>query len=538
MPPSSSRSASATGSSSERIAAWVFAIYLSAALPVLLGLGSHYWFRGDEWAFFAGGSITDPAVLFRSINLHWSTLPILVYHTLYSVFGLHSYLPFQLVLILLHLTLCYLLRVIMRRAGVGPWVATICAASFVLFGVGKENILSGVQISQVGSIVLGLIHLLLADHDGPNDWRDWLGLLCGMGSIMSSGFGPPMVVIVGLAVICRRGWQPAAFHTIPLAVVYLSWWIVNHTSVMTEHGSPSPFILAFWVIAGVGGVFLSLGGYPVVAVALCALFVTGLILAWKPLSLAALRQQAHLPLAMLTGAVALQTVIGLERWPMIYILGWDAPHTGRYLSVCAALALPAFAVAADAVVRRWRWMLPVVCALLLVGIGVNMTRFGSDSPPSAEAFADSRAALLAAAYSPLAASAPPDLMPEPHGFAGGQVEMSFLLAARDSGRLPPPPIMTDALQSQTELRLSVQQLAGPVPQSHGCAEYAESIELAPKVGDLYKFTTPVLISLGETGAPLAYNSDWGSLPAIRILRADLRLHLAPKTPAASFVMCQ
>jgi hypothetical protein len=98
--------------------------------------------------------------------------------------------------------------------------------------------------------------------------------------------------------------------------------------------------------------------------------------------------------------------------------------------------------------------------------------------------------------------------------------------------------MTDVLQSQTELRLSVQQLPGPIPESHVCAEYTESIELNPKVGDLFGFTTPILISLGETGAPLDYNSGWGSLPAIRILRPNLTLHLAPKPPATSFGLCQ
>jgi hypothetical protein len=107
--------------SSERIAVGAFGIYCAVALPILVHLGSHYWFMGDEWAFLVGGSITEPEVLFRPINSHWSTLPILVYRALYSLFGLYSYLPVQLCLILLHLTLCCLLRIIMRRAGVGPW---------------------------------------------------------------------------------------------------------------------------------------------------------------------------------------------------------------------------------------------------------------------------------------------------------------------------------------------------------------------------------------------------------------------------------
>ena len=62
----------------------------------------------------------------------------------------------------------------MRRAGVGPWTATIVAAVFVLFGPGEENIVWAFQFTFVGAIMFGLVHLILSDHDGPVDRRDWL----------------------------------------------------------------------------------------------------------------------------------------------------------------------------------------------------------------------------------------------------------------------------------------------------------------------------------------------------------------------------
>jgi hypothetical protein len=529
-----SQAAGATGFSSERIAAVVFGVYLVVALPVLVSLGSHYWFAGDEWAFLVGGSITDPAVLFRPVQSHWSTLPILVYRALYSVFGLHSYLPFQLCIILLHLILCCLLRAIMRRAGVGPWMATVAAAAFVLFGSAEPNILAGNQIGVVGSIVLGISHLMLADHDGPIDRRDWLGLLCGLGSIMSSGFGPPMVIIVGLAVICRRGWLPVLFHTLPLAAVYVIWWLSNHTESPVEQVFPALTFILQWVVHGLIGVFLALGGYTLVAGALGVLLLIGLILAWTPLSLPMLRQRASLPAAMFVGALVLLAVISTKR----SALGIEGARLNHYIGLCSALSLPALAVAADAVVRRWRWMMPVVCIPLLIGLGVNTTRFGSTVLTTPAIFAASRTTLLAVAHSPLAEHAPADLRPEPNEFIGGEVDMAFLIEARNYGRLPPPPIMTDALRSKTELRLSVQQLSGPSSGATSCAMYAESIELNPEVGDIYKFMTPVLISLGESGAPLAYNSSWASLPSIRILRPDLQLRLSPKPPATSFGLCK
>lgn len=94
---------------------------------------------------------------------------------MYSVFGLREYWPYQLIVISLHLTVAVLLRVVMRRAGVGPWLATICAGVFVLFGPGEDNILWAFQIGFAGALVLGIVQLLLADHDGPFNRRDWAG---------------------------------------------------------------------------------------------------------------------------------------------------------------------------------------------------------------------------------------------------------------------------------------------------------------------------------------------------------------------------
>ncbi len=62
--------------------------------------------------------------LLRPHNEHISVLPILVYRALWHLFGLHSYDPYQLCVIALHLTAAVLLRAVMRRSGVNPWIAT------------------------------------------------------------------------------------------------------------------------------------------------------------------------------------------------------------------------------------------------------------------------------------------------------------------------------------------------------------------------------------------------------------------------------
>ena len=135
-------------------AAWLsFGAVEVASIPLLLFWGRHWWFWADDWDFLAsrtGGNIKD---LFRSHYQHWTTLPVVAYRLLWLVFGLRSYVPYQLLVIAAHLTAAALLRVVMRRAGVRAWPATLVAAVFVFFGAGAENILIAFQITFVGSLV-------------------------------------------------------------------------------------------------------------------------------------------------------------------------------------------------------------------------------------------------------------------------------------------------------------------------------------------------------------------------------------------------
>ena len=85
----------------------------------------------------------------------------------------------------------------------------------MFFGAGAENILVAFQITFVGALVFGLTQLLLADHDGPLDRRDWLGLLAGFAGLLCSGVAITMTVVVGLAVLLRRGLARLARGAVP-----------------------------------------------------------------------------------------------------------------------------------------------------------------------------------------------------------------------------------------------------------------------------------------------------------------------------------
>src|SRR5262249_44045899 len=147
--------------------------------------------------------------LFRAHFQHWSTVIVVVYRFLWQLFGAR-YLPYELFAIVLYLTVAALLRAIMRRAGIGPWVATAAASLLVLFGAGVENNFF------TAVLVFSLVHLLFADHEGPINWRDAAGLAAGVAALMCSGLAVTTTIVVGIAMLLRRGWRIALLHTVPL----------------------------------------------------------------------------------------------------------------------------------------------------------------------------------------------------------------------------------------------------------------------------------------------------------------------------------
>src|SRR5437879_3944706 len=110
-----------------RVALGAFVAVEAFALPLLIALGRSIWFTADEWDPIATRTAWDLGDLFRPHNEHWSTLPILVYRLLWWLVGLRTHLPYLVIAVLLHLTVAALLRAVMRRAGIGPWLASLAA---------------------------------------------------------------------------------------------------------------------------------------------------------------------------------------------------------------------------------------------------------------------------------------------------------------------------------------------------------------------------------------------------------------------------
>jgi hypothetical protein len=406
------------------------------------------WFFRDDWDFLAGRGL-NVSDLLRQHGGHLVALPLVVFRVMYDVVGLRSYLPYQVLPIALHLTAAALLRAVMRRAGVSPWVATVAATLFVFFGAGSQDIIWAFQITFSGPLVLGLGQLLLADHDGPLDRRDWIGLGLGFAALLCSGVAIAMIGVVGLATLLRRGWRIALFHIGPLAIVYVAWYL--HYAGSAAHVSDLS-VLVDWLRTGAGAVFDALAQVPFVGWALALMLVVGLVLAWRGYDDGTQRRrQGAAVAAMLVGAFGFLLISGINR----AVFGTQFAASSRYLHIVAALLLPALAVAGDALIRLRRAFAPVVFALFLVGLPGNIGDTGDSFSPH-HFFVNYEQTMRSLPRTPLASQVPKDLRPELVN--APVITIGWLLEAAHSGRLAAPRASTVREAATDRLRLSLEQL--------------------------------------------------------------------------------
>jgi hypothetical protein len=420
----------------------VFAATCLGAIPLLLWYGRGAWFTLDEWDLVALRTAGNLGDLFRPHYQHWFTLPIIEFRVLFQVFGLRTYVPYQLLSILMHIAAAALLFVVMRRAQVFPWLATVYAGAFVLFGSGASDMLNAFQISFVGALVFGLVQLIFADHDGPIDRRDWVGLLFGLLALMCSGIAVTMVIVVGIATLLRRNWRVAVFHTVPLGVVYLVWFaIIGHNQnqhLPIEHPTVSE-VLRF-VAVGLRAALGDLGQVPVVPVALAVVLVGGIYVAYRQLGREDFRRRAAAPVSLLAGSIVFLFLTGTGRaghskFAFIATSGPEYARESRYVYLTAAMMLPALAFASTALLRRSRVLGVFVIVLPLLGVPGNLHAF-NEFRNTFVGLPGIRERILLAPRTPLARQLPRST--EPDGFHAPGLTIGWLLDSTKAGKIPAP----------------------------------------------------------------------------------------------------
>lgn len=325
----------------------------------------HLWFYGDEWDFIARRGLSHPQVgIWFPHNEHWSTLPILLWRAIFSIWHLSSYWPYLIPLLIAHLGVVHLVWRRALRDGSDPWLATALAALLGLLGSGAEDLGWAFQIGFVGSVLLGLAAVDLAAVDmaavdvaavdvspgGPGAGRagrrdprrvamarDAAVSVLSLASLMCSTVGDAMLVAVAVALAARRGpRKAAAVLALPLSCYVLWWSLVGREGLSVMHDTFGPRVLLgvpgfAWAQLenAFGAGLMPLGALIAVAVA-----------AWSALHLRALiwRLPATLGLACAGVCFYCLTALGRDRFPTLIT-------PSRYVYVGMACLLPLVAAA-------------------------------------------------------------------------------------------------------------------------------------------------------------------------------------------------
>jgi hypothetical protein len=513
------------------MAFWVFVAAQAVIFVALIWNFHGRWFIADEWEFLAGRSAGNLNSLFRPYNVHWSTLPILYYRLLWQLVGIRSYLPYLASILVLHITIGALLRVVMIRATVLPWIATLSALVFSLYGAGNADISYAFDIGFDGSIVFGLLFLLSVDHAGPARRSDLLGVAAGLAALMCSGIGVTMVVVVAVCVWIRQGLGRALLLTLPLAGAYVIWFAaIGHTAYSSHAGLSGT---ARFAVLGVAFTFSSLGHSPFVGAALLILLVAGSAVTVRRLVPGAMQARYGAPAALLVGAVVFMVITGFGR-ATTSLPSADTYAASRYLYVVAALLMPAIATAASQLIAEWPKTWPVVTLVLVLGVPGNIAILHRTN--YLHTLDGYRQFFLSLPRLPIATNLRKSTHPDP--YFDSSVTMGWLLAGVHSGRIPAPSPPPSAGQI-AEWTLQLAWLPGSPRASDTCRTLSLPGFTRVQDGTRLTVTAPVSVSyryaprqstaairLTASGAATTYVSSW-----------PMKVSIAPTTHDQTVRLC-
>ena len=341
---------------------------LAAGGAFLLKLDHWTWFWFDDWDFVSDrGLVHSRLGLWAPHNDHWSTLPILAYRALLTTFGMGSYLPFLILLTVLHLALAHVLWRMSLRVGASPLVATALVTVFAFFGAGAQNMVWAFQIGFVGSVLFGWLWLWVTDHDGGFGRRDVAGWALGLASLMCSGIGVPMLMTVAVAVALRRGLRAAALAVSAPVAAFAIWYVLYGR--LAERAAPidksTVLAVGSYTLAGIENAFSSTVGFAGAGAVLAVALVYGLL------------RRDRSPGAGPSDAVARAGAVGVVLTYAFIGIGRSGLGTGeadrtRYVYIAIALVLPAAALLLTGVFRPGRGPLLVFGLIIAVVFAVNV----------------------------------------------------------------------------------------------------------------------------------------------------------------------
>ena len=351
---------------SDRAADGAFVAAVAIAVVVYYFAGRHQWFVRDDWDYVIGRDALRRQRgamhwLLEPQAGHWLTVPILIFHVIKQWFGLRSYWPFLLPTMTAHVGAVLLVRTVCRRSSISAWTTTLICTVLLVFGAGWENMIFAIQISFNLSLVVFLAQIVLVDHDGPVDRRDYLASAIAFIGLMSSGFGTIFMFGIVILLAARRRWLALLVVVGPQCVAATWWYLWWETDGAAQPGNA--WQLPIFVVRGLVTTFDGLAGI--------AGFGTLALVATLATTLARRSDRRVNTLYAALGATTLImfTAIGKERVG----LGTAFATSSRYAHVAAFVIAPVFAGAIDQLARISRNTRRAGLILLSASAAVNLS---------------------------------------------------------------------------------------------------------------------------------------------------------------------
>jgi hypothetical protein len=263
-----------------------------------------------------------------------------------------------------------------------------------------------------------------------------------------------MVFVVGIALVVKRGWRIALFHTLAPAIAFSVWFIAigrsNHVAGNPARLRPLPQAVHFASLL-ITGTYESLTRTSAIGGLLVLLLVAAVVVVVRR-SGAQRRKDAVIPCAMLVGSVFFAVETGLGRADLLK-QGAQAVRGGHYMDVVAYLTLPAVALVADALVRRWRFVAAALVALMVVVVPLNVRALDAHARSAERGLVSFRNTVLLIPRLPLAHDVPRTVQPF-NGLAS-PITVGWLLDMTAQGRVPARHHVTARSRALATLRISV-----------------------------------------------------------------------------------
>jgi hypothetical protein len=349
----------------DRFARPVLAVAVVASGLLIYHLTRGSSFSADDWTWIDTRRGNSTNTFLAPYNGHLSLVPIAIYRLMFAVFGIGSFVPYRLLLLVVA-SVTGLTMFEYTRHRIGEFGAVLAASLLLFLGSGWNDIMQPFQIAWLLAVTGGVLALSLLDHRRTR--TDVAACVLIFLSISSTSVG--VAFAVGMAVdiaLVRRRWRDLWIAALPLAL-YAVWALHYHpTQLQISAIWSAPANLAQIAGSGVAGV-VGLSGVTATNVAGMALTfgISLLVLATGVVVLRTRTDWDHTRFFSLAAALVTFSVLTtLAR-------SFQSPFESRYMYVTCVLVTLMGVELARGIRVPVRTQL-VIAALILVAVVSNTT---------------------------------------------------------------------------------------------------------------------------------------------------------------------